>query len=92
MGYVVVKDFSDIQDNKHIYRTGDTFPRAGLKVSKDRVAELSSTDNMRGEVLIEAVDVPEKAHNDPQAAVSANSDKTSASKEKRPRRAKKKEI
>lgn len=55
MRYIVVKDFSDIQDDKHIYLTGDTFPREGLEVSEERVAELASKDNMRGEVLIEAV-------------------------------------
>lgn len=60
MQYVVVKDFSDIQDDRHVYLTGDTFPREGLNVSKERVAELASKDNARGEVLIKAVGVSTK--------------------------------
>lgn len=54
--YIVVKDFSDIQDDKHIYLTGDVFPREGLEVSEERVAELASKANVRGEVLIKVVE------------------------------------
>ena len=50
--YIVVKDFSDIQDDRHVYHAGDTFPRMGLEVSEERVAELASKDNKRGEILI----------------------------------------
>ena len=50
--YIVVKDFSDIQDDLHVYHAGDTFPRMGLEVSEERVAELASEDNKRGEILI----------------------------------------
>lgn len=50
--YIVVKDFSDIQDDRHVYHAGDTFPRMGLEVSEERVAELASRDNKRGEILI----------------------------------------
>lgn len=52
--YIVVKDFTDRID-KHIYRAGDKYPRSGVDVSDDRVAELTSKNNMRGEVLIKAV-------------------------------------
>ena len=54
MKYVVVTDFTDKND-KHIYRVGDEFPHSGADVSAERVAELTSKDNMRGEVLIKAV-------------------------------------
>lgn len=54
MKYVVVTDFTDKND-KHIYRVGDEFPHSGVEVSAERVAELTSKDNMRGEVLIKAV-------------------------------------
>lgn len=54
MKYVVVTDFTDKID-KHIYRAGDTFPRSGVEVSAERVAELTSKDNMRGEVLIKVM-------------------------------------
>lgn len=58
MKYVVVKDFTDKND-KHVYRAGDTFPREGVEVSEERVAELTTTANMRGEILISRVDEPE---------------------------------
>lgn len=54
MKYVVVTDFTDKND-KHIYRVGDEFPHSGADVSAERVAELTSKDNMRGEVLIKAL-------------------------------------
>ena len=50
--YIVVKDFSDIQDDRHVYHAGDAFPRMGLEVGEERVAELASKDNKRGEILI----------------------------------------
>ncbi len=53
--YVVVKDFKDLQDENHIYREGDPFPRKG-KVTKKRIEELSTTKNKRKEVLIIEVD------------------------------------
>lgn len=67
MKYVVVTDFTDKND-KHIYRVGDEFPHSGADVSAERVAELTSKDNMRGEVLIKAVQEgkiqPEKKETD----------------------------
>ena len=60
--YKVVEYFTDLQDNGYAYSAGDTFPRAGVEVSEERIAELASTANRRGIVLIEAVneDKPEK--------------------------------
>ena len=40
MAYKVTQAIRDLQDNKHYYRAGDIFPRDGLKVEDDRVAEL----------------------------------------------------
>lgn len=54
--YKVVKAFADLQDNKHVYAVGDTFPRGGVEVSKERVAELASTNNKCGTILIERVE------------------------------------
>jgi len=51
MPYVVIKDFTDLQDDKHIYRAGDKYPRKG-RAKKERVEELSGKDNKRGEPLI----------------------------------------
>ena len=57
--YEVVTGFVDLQDNNYIYRTGDSFPRAGVDVSKERIAELASTSNKCGVVLIKATKVEE---------------------------------
>lgn len=66
MQYIVVKDFSDIQDDRHVYHAGDTFPRMGLEVSDERVAELASKDNKRGEILIKAIDAERKVPQEPE--------------------------
>lgn len=56
MRYKVVKDFRDLMDNGHVYRAGDEFPRFGVDVDDERIAELSTRNNRRGEILIEAVE------------------------------------
>ena len=53
--YRVLKYFTDLQDDRHPYHVGETFPRKDLKVSKERIAELASDKNKRGEPLIEEV-------------------------------------
>ncbi|MBO5789538.1 MAG: hypothetical protein J6V82_04540 [Clostridia bacterium] len=55
--YKVVKHFADLQDNNHVYNPGDVFPRAGLKVTDARLAELSGSKNKQGEPLIKEVEV-----------------------------------
>jgi hypothetical protein len=52
LNYKVVKAFTDLQDKNHVYFTGDSFPREGLDVSEERVKELASVNNKRGEILI----------------------------------------
>ncbi|HBI2160378.1 TPA: hypothetical protein KZH84_002710 [Listeria monocytogenes] len=49
--YVVLKSFSDLEDEKHIYRKGDKYPFRG-KPKKPRIAKLMSSDNKLGEPLI----------------------------------------
>ena len=51
--YKVLHFFTDLQDNRHAYHVGDTFPREGIDVSADRIDELSSNRNRRGLALIE---------------------------------------
>ena len=54
--YVVVYSrFKDLEDNNHIYRKGDVYPREGLEPTKERIKELSSKKNKIGEVLIKKV-------------------------------------
>lgn len=56
--YKVIRSFSDLQDKNRVYNAGDTFPRDGLKVSKERIAELLSGKNRIREPLIE--EIPEE--------------------------------
>lgn len=53
MKYKVISYFEDLQDNKHSYNKGDTYPRKGLKPSEERIAELMSADNKQRKPLIE---------------------------------------
>ncbi|MBP5431611.1 hypothetical protein [Ruminococcus sp.] len=53
--YRVVAYFEDLQDNNHPYKAGDIYPRKGYKPAKERIIELSGTDNKRGIVLIRKI-------------------------------------
>ena len=63
--YRVIEMFHDLQDCVntkggkicHQYNPGDEFPRAGVTVSPERIAELAGPDNARGIPLI--MEVPE---------------------------------
>lgn len=55
MPYIVIKDFKDLQDGDHIYRAGDKYPRKG-RAKKERIAELSGSENLIGEPLIREVE------------------------------------
>lgn len=60
--YVVLHAFKDLQDidpktkKNKIYKKDETFPNpANKKVSKERIAQLTSTDNKQGRAVIEEV-------------------------------------
>lgn len=53
--YRVIHYFTDLQDNNQPYKVGDTFPRQGLTVTKERLAELAGKNNKQGKPLIELV-------------------------------------
>ena len=53
--YRVIKAFRDLKDNNHVYSVGDTFPRNGVEVDAERIAELASDKNRLGVPLIEEV-------------------------------------
>lgn len=55
MGYKVIHYFTDLQDFNHPYKVGDIFPRQGMKVSDERLAELSSNKNKQKKPLIKRV-------------------------------------
>ena len=59
--YKVIKYFTDLQDKDHEYNVGDTFPRKGLKVTQERLAELAGPNNKQGCPLIELVEDAKKA-------------------------------
>ncbi|MCJ1667853.1 Rho termination factor N-terminal domain-containing protein [Staphylococcus sp. NRL 19/737] len=54
--YKVIEYFTDLQDDNHAYNVGDTFPRKDLTVSKERLTELSTSNNRQNKPLIERVD------------------------------------
>lgn len=53
--YRAIKSFRDLQDNNYLYQAGDIFPRKGMEVSVERIEELSTDKNRRGEPMIEVV-------------------------------------
>ena len=53
--YKVIKYFTDLQDNNYAYYVGDTFPRNGVEVGAERIAELASGKNRLGVPLIEEI-------------------------------------
>lgn len=59
MMYRAIKYFTDLQDNEYAYNVGDVYPRQGVVVSGERIAELASDKNKQRTPLIEAVDEPE---------------------------------
>lgn len=58
--YLVCKAFTDLQDNNHVYSVGDEYPRKGSSPTPERVMELASKENKRGEILIKEVKAPKE--------------------------------
>ena len=56
--FVVLSRFADLLDDNRIYEAGDDYPRPGLDVTPERLAELAGSDNRMGEPLIVDVDAP----------------------------------
>lgn len=54
--YEVISYFTDLRDYDHAYNVGDEFPRQGVTVSEERIAELSSSNNKQHRPLIKAVE------------------------------------
>ena len=60
--YKVIKFFTDLQDNEYPYDVGAAFPRQGLEVTAERLAELAGSNNKQKTPLIKFVeDEPKKA-------------------------------
>lgn len=56
MKYEVIHFFTDLQDFSHPYNVGDLFPREGMRVSEERIKELSSNQNRQKKPLIKMVE------------------------------------
>ena len=63
MAFIVVKDFTDLQDNNYKYEKDNFFPREGMSVLPSRIKELSTTANRRHEILIK--EVPDEVEEKP---------------------------
>lgn len=53
--YEVIRFFTDLQDNEYPYNPGDIFPREGMEVTKERIAELSGSENKQCTPLIKKI-------------------------------------
>lgn len=80
MMYRVIRYFTDLQDNDYAYNVGDVYPRQGVVVSGERIAELASPNNRQGVPLIEAVD---------ETAAEVDAEDTAENTEEKPRRRRK---
>lgn len=82
--YKVIKHFTDLQDKNHPYNVGDIFPREGLEVKPERLAELAGSGNRQGVPLIKLV---EQEAEQEQAAEGEQEAEQEAEKPKRGRKA-----
>ena len=71
MTYIVTRNIIDTKDNNRFYETGDTFPREGFEVSKDRIAELIGKGvlGVKGEETPEAPEAEAPAPTEEKAPV-----------------------
>ncbi|HFE6642698.1 TPA: hypothetical protein ACU3JJ_002059 [Staphylococcus aureus] len=49
---IVKVDFTDLEDNRHVYLKGHVYPRKGYNPTDERVKSLASVDNKRNEQMI----------------------------------------
>lgn len=56
MKYIVLSEFADLQDEKHVYGIGDEYPRKGYSPSAERVDELSTGKNLLHKPLIQKIE------------------------------------
>ena len=82
--YRVIRYFTDLQDNDHPYNVGDVFPRDGMTVTDERIAELAGSDNKQRTPLIKA-----EAEAEPVAEVTEDVEEPSEETEDVPKRGKK---
>lgn len=59
--YKVIKFFTDLHDADYSYNVGDIFPREGVEVTAERIAQLAGSDNRQGVPLIAKVEEKKRA-------------------------------
>lgn len=59
--YIVLKNFTDLEDNNHKYTMGEEYPRKGYEPTEERVKALTSGNNKAGIKLLKEVKAPKKA-------------------------------
>ncbi|WP_426429071.1 Rho termination factor N-terminal domain-containing protein [Staphylococcus equorum] len=61
MIFKAIRAFKDLQDSNRIYNVGDVFPREGKEVSRERLTDLSTDNNLQKQPVIEGIeDVSER--------------------------------
>lgn len=55
--FKVIKDFTDLEDNNHLYSKGDIFPFEKKEIKAERIDELTSKKNKRKTVLIKLAEL-----------------------------------
>ncbi|HFG0336357.1 TPA: hypothetical protein ACGFP6_002369 [Staphylococcus aureus] len=53
---IVKVDFTDLEDNRHVYMKGHVYPRKGYDSTDERIKSLASVENKRNEQMIYVVD------------------------------------
>lgn len=53
---IVKVDFTDLEDNRHVYMKGHVYPRKGYNPTDERIKALASVENKRNEQMIYVVD------------------------------------
>ncbi|MCM3071727.1 Rho termination factor N-terminal domain-containing protein [Staphylococcus equorum] len=59
MIFKVIKAFKDLQNSNLIYNVGDVFPREGKEVSRKRLNDLSTDNNLQKQPVIESIESTE---------------------------------
>ena len=86
--YLVIKSFSDMQDNNYKYKVGDYFPHDGLTVKAERIEELSTNKNRRKMPMIKEIQEEQSEETAPVKDEITDVEETKAKPRKRNKNAK----
>lgn len=80
--YIVLKNFTDLEDNGHKYTMGEEYPRKGYEPTEERVKALTSGNNKAGIKLLKEVKAPKKAEPKEEKPAEAKPKKKASTKKK----------